>query len=246
MLRAAFKALCCALVGIPAASARPSVERTEPLLGFFTRYLDCGGIGVRSSEAVVDDALLKACEKITMMLGGIPETRARLIRAHTELHVIGRDERTSDLPEFHSQRDKVYIDNLGHATTIDLRTRGKGGGPTPSCGEENILRLPMDRYRGGNDTCIHEFAHTIMALGLTPEQRVRIQAQYRAAMAQGLWQNAYAGTNAAEYWAELSVWYFGFHGNRYAMRTPVPSGREALRDYDPGGYSLLAAIYRTP
>ena len=45
-----------------------------------------------------------------------------------------------------------------------VRARGLGGRIT-SCGEENLLNLPGDRYRREN-ILIHEFAHAIHEMGL--------------------------------------------------------------------------------
>ncbi len=209
---------------------------------FYAKHIDCGGIPVRSSSSVDDKALEIACNKISMMLNNIPQIRANLVQRGAELHIIGHSENTSDLPEFRSQRGVVYTDNTGKQTTIDLRTRGKGG-LMSSCGEENILHLPGDRYGGGADICIHEFAHAIMDYGFNPAQRQLIKQQYAQSMSAGLWQNAYAATNPQEFWAELSMWYFGAHGDRRMNGTPPADGRDGLRSYDPNGFSLLEKLY---
>src|SRR5690348_16085854 len=91
---------------------------------FFKKHLDCDGIAIRSSSAVADEALRQGCNKITLMLQHIPEVRHALVRRGAELHIIGRDEQTSDLPEFRRRRGKLYVDNRGRVTTIDARTRG--------------------------------------------------------------------------------------------------------------------------
>jgi hypothetical protein len=209
---------------------------------FFKKYLDCDGIAIRSSSAVADEALRQGCNKITLMLQHIPEVRHALVRRGAELHIIGRDEQTSDLPEFRRRRGKLYVDNRGRVTTIDARTRGMGG-LLSSCGEENLLHLPGDRYNG-SETCIHEFAHAIMDYGLDVTQRRQINDQYERSITAGLWHNAYAATDAKEYWAELSVWYFGSHGaRRRGSETPSGDGPEALKSYDPLGFALIQRIY---
>jgi hypothetical protein len=227
-----------------AAQGQQVVEQSGPAdSGFFKRYLNCGGIAVRSSSAVEFEALRLACEKISLMLKNIPRVRQALVGRGAELHIIGRDERTSDLPEFQSQRGVAYVDNRGRLTTIDERTRGKGG-LLSSCGEENILHLAGDRYGDGSDVCIHEFAHAIMDHGFDAEQRRQIQEQCARSLSAGLWRNAYAATNAKEYWAELSMWYFGSHGaRRPTSETPAGNGAEGLRSYDPEGFALLQRLY---
>ncbi len=218
------------------------VVRTAPRLqDFYAKLLDCGGIPVRSSINVDDQALQLACGKIDLLLHDLPQVRQVLAARGAELHIVGRNEVTSDLPEFRSQRGVVYADEQGKRVTIDSRTRGKGG-LKASCGEENLLQLPNDRYRG-HDICVHEFSHDIMNVGFTEAQRERIRAQYRAALAAGLWQQSYTATNAMEYWAELSMWYFGGRGD-LRMKGPAPGdGPEGLRAYDPGGYELLDRLY---
>ena len=213
-----------------------------PLQDFYTKYVDCNGIPVRSSASVEERALELACGKIRAMLANIPSVRSVLLERGAELHIIGRDELTSDLPEFRSQRGVVYTDEKGARVTIDSRTRGKGG-LRASCGEENLLQLPNDRYHGV-DTCVHEFSHTIMNNGLTVEQRARIRERYKRAMAAGLWPQAYAATDEMEYWAEVSMWYFGGHGDQRMTGTPPADGQAGLRAYDPEGFALLDEIYR--
>ena len=241
-----------AAAGLALALAMPVKSDNPPIAGssvpaasdFFKKHVDCGGIAVRSSADVADEALRQACAKIELMLKDLPAVRTALARQGAELHIIGRNEQTSDLPEFRQRRGVVYLDNKGRLTTIDARTRGMGG-LLSSCGEENILHLPGDRYGDGSDVCIHEFAHAIMDYGIDTQQRRQIVDQYTKAMAAGLWQNAYAATNAKEYWAELSMWYFGSHGaRRRGAETPVGNGPAALRSYDPGGFLLLQAIYQ--
>lgn len=219
------------------------VKVDPPLLGFYSKCLNSDGIPIRSASVVDDEALIIASAKIRLMLKYMPAARKNLIMNGAELHIIGRDQQTSDLPEFRDKKGVTYMDN-GVLTDIDKRTRGMGG-IYASCGEENLLRLPTDRYRGGSDICIHEFAHTVRNFGLDTTVRKKIEAQYRRSTAKGLWKDAYAGSNSDEYWAELSMWYFGFHGeflkNTKNLPTPGPAG---LSSYDEGGYKLLDSIYK--
>ena len=251
MVKRRNSAVFFAAVGLASALTMPAWSREWPVVEspgpaapeFFKKYVDCGGIAVRSSSAVADAALRQACDKISLMLENIPKVRTALARRGAELHIIGRNEQTSDLPEFRERRGKIYVDNRGRLTTIDARTRGMGG-LLSSCGEENILHLPGDRYGDGSDTCIHEFAHAIMDYGIDGEQRRQICDQYAKAISAGLWRSAYADTNAKEYWAELSMWYFGSHGaRRRGSETPAGNGPRALQRYDPQGFSLLQTIY---
>jgi hypothetical protein len=212
-----------------------------PFLGFYTKYLDCDGIAIRSASVVNDSALYVASAKVKMMLKHMPIARKNLVKDGAELHIIGKDQQTSDLPEQADQKGKKYMDN-GVLTDIDKRTRGVGG-LYASCGEENLLQLPNDRYSGGYDICVHEFAHNIMNYGFDTVLRKKIHNQYIRSTSAGLWKGAYAATNDQEYWAELSMWYFGKHGE-FLHGTLIPDlGPEGLKKYDFGGYKLLDSIY---
>ena len=124
-----------------------------------------------------------------------------------------------------------------------VRSGSRGlGGLLTSCGEENLLQLPNDRYRG-RDICLHEFAHNVQQHGVNREVRARIREQFRASLAKGLWKGAYAATNEGEYFAELTMWYFGTHGD-LGMQGPKPeNGPEGLKKYDPEAYALLDDFY---
>jgi hypothetical protein len=219
------------------------VKRLEPARAdFFNKCLDCMGIPIMSSDEVNDSALLVANRKIRMMLAKIPNARQNMVEWETEIHIIGKNQQTSDLPEFRHMKGVKYVDNVGVTTDIDARTRGMGGIYT-SFGEENLLNLPGDRYAGGQDICIHEFAHDIMDFGLDSTLHKAIKLRYNRAVKAGLWKGAYAAVNESEYWAELSMWYFGKHGE-YLKNTKFPvAGPQGLKDYDSGGYALLDSIY---
>ncbi|WP_214073053.1 hypothetical protein [Mucilaginibacter sp. dw_454] len=218
------------------------IKVTPPVFGFYSKLLDCGGIMIRSSNEVDDKALQVAAQKINLMLTDIPNIRYNLAQWGAEIHIISKNQQTSDLPEFRGQKDVPYVDTRGTTTNIDQRTRGMGGIYT-SCGEENLLNLPGDRYAGGSDICIHEFAHNIMDYGLDDGLKAKIKDQYHKAIAKGLWKDAYAAINQGEYWAELSMWYFGAHGEFLkGTQTPAP-GPAALAAYDAEGFALLKAIY---
>jgi hypothetical protein len=116
------------------------------------------------------------------------------------------------------------------------------GGLHTSCGEENLLKLEKDRYRG-RDICVHEFAHNILGSGVSHEVREMVSAQYRRSLDHGLWVGSYAGSNLDEFFAELTMWYFGTHGD-LGMNGPKPAnGRAGLKAYDPEAFKLLDDFY---
>jgi len=119
--------------------------------------------------------------------------------------------------------------------------------PACSAGEENLLGLPGDRYRG-ESILVHEFGHTILTMGLNRLNKAftgRVRESWKIALEKGLWNRTYAGSNAEEYWAEgVQSW---FDANR---RVDAPDGihndigrRADLKAYDPTLAALLAEVF---
>jgi hypothetical protein len=213
-----------------------------PFFGFYSKAIIFDGIPIRSSGETDDEALRVACKKVELMLKKSLRIKLNLIQNGAEIHIIGKNERTSDLPEFKGQANKKFFDK-GEITDIDQRARGMAN-IFASSGEENLLQLPSDRYGDGYDVLIHEFSHVIMNFGLDARIIKMIEERYQNAIGAGLWKGAYASENVQEYWAELSSWYFGYHGDyvRKSMLSPQP-GPIGLKNYDLKGYNLLDSIY---
>ncbi|MGA2656202.1 MAG: hypothetical protein ABSH34_01660, partial [Verrucomicrobiota bacterium] len=149
---------------VPLVTHDPVIRVIDPPeSGFFAKRLSYEGIPIKAPANVVDEALFAARERLSMMLSNLPSARASLRTAGAELHIIGRDQVTTDLPEWRQDKGKPLAEYNG--LTRDQRTRGMGGLLT-SCGEENLLKLEKDRYRG-RDICIHEFAHNILGYGVS-------------------------------------------------------------------------------
>jgi len=183
------------------------------------------------------DALRAARERLERMLEHCPNIRHNLAEWGAALHIIGKNQVSSDLPEHRHLKGKPFDGRLD----VDQRSRGLGG-IQASCGEENLLGLPGDRY-AGRDICVHEFAHTIRAYGLSSNLRKELAAQFQRSTGQGLWKNAYAATNDDEFFAELSMWYFGTHGDLHMTGPKPENGSEGLKKYDPEAFALLDEFY---
>lgn len=221
-------------------SARPAIVRIDPPeKDFFSKSLDFHGIPIKAHAVVVDEALYAAYDRLNMMLTNLPMVVSNLAAAGATLHIIGRDQVTTDLPEWRHDKGKPLAEYNG--LTRDQRTRGMGGRIT-SCGEENLLRLPKDKYLG-RDICVHEFAHNIRQFGIPRSVGALFDQQYERSTSKGLWKGAYSGTNPHEFFAELSMWYFGTHGD-LKMPEPRPeNGPEGLRKYDPEAFKLMDDFY---
>ena len=213
-----------------------------PELGFFSKQIVCQGIPIKAHKDVADVALLEAQRRIGRMLEHMPTVVENLVDVGAEMHIIGKNQQNSDLPYLRHWKGKAYESYGKTFRSFDERNRGIGG-VLSSCGEENLLKLPSDRYADHRDICSHEFAHAIFGLGLSANVQKVVRNQFEKSKAKGLWKTAYASTNADEFFAELTMWYFGSRGD-YGRIVPTPNeGREWLRHYDPEAFGVLDSIY---
>jgi hypothetical protein len=111
-----------------------------------------------------------------------------------------------------------------------------------SCGEENLLGLPGDHYFG-RDILTHEFAHAIRQYGIPLEVVQRFNEQYRRSLAKDLWKGAYAASNGDEFFAELTMWYFGTHGDLHMTGPKPANGPDGLKQYDLEAFQLFDDFY---
>jgi alpha-glucosidase len=236
-------AVLCGGLGLALLSVRaepPSVrDINPPEKGFYAKQLDFGGIPIKAPKEVVNEAIYAAYGRLSMLLSNQPVVVSNLVSAGAELHIIGRDQVTSDLPEHRHLKGKQLDEYNG--LTVDQRTRGLGGLWT-SCGEENLLQLDKDRYHG-RDICVHEFAHCIRNHGVPRDIRACFNDQYHHSLEKGLWQKSYAGSNPDEFFAELTMWYFGTHGDLHMTGPKPENGREGLKKYDPEAFAMLDDFY---
>ncbi len=206
---------------------------------FFSKRLDYYGIPIKAPSVVADEALYAAWDRLSMLLSNQPTVLSNLVSAGAELHIIGRDQVTTDLPEWRHDKGVPRPEYKGK--TRDERTRGMGGLLT-SCGEENLLKLEQDRYRG-RDICLHEFSHNIRNHGVPREVRARFNEQHHRSLDKGLWLKSYAASNPDEFFAELTMWYFGTHGDLHMTGPKPANGPEGLKQYDPEAFALLEEFY---
>lgn len=233
-------ALLASLGGAPSSRAEAPIRTMDPPEhGFFSRVLICDGIPIKAHMDVGDAAMREAARRIGRLLKDIPIVRDNLVAQGAEHHIIGKDQATSDLPEWRHMKGKMHWDN---SALFDDRVRGMGG-LISSSGEDNLLKLPTDQYRDHRDICSHEFSHAILGDGVSPDVLDRFEARFQEAKAAGLWPS-YAGTNVHEYFAEMTMWYVGSRGDYGSIRPTPEPGPEWLKRYDPEGYALMDDFYR--
>ena len=229
-----------AVPGHGANQTRPAIKTLQPPeRGFFSKELDFQGIPIKAHEVVSDEAVYAAYDRLAMMLCRQSVIVSNLVAAKVQLHIIGKDQVTTDLPEWRHDKGKPLAEYGG--LTRDQRTRGMGG-RLVSCGEENLLKLTNDRYFG-RDICVHEFSHAIRNFGMDDKTRSKFDEQYHRSLKKGLWLDSYAASNPDEFFAELSMWYFGTHGDLHMSGPKPKNGPEGLKGYDGEAYKLMDDFY---
>ena len=213
---------------------------------FYQKYLDSEGLYIVSSDRVCDEALLQAHQIVSLMLAKRPDVKAKMAEKGCHVMILGEHEEVCDLPEY-----AHICDTPENIVFWNKRARGFGGSPeddySASCGEENVLALPSDRYAGEN-ILIHEFAHlihTVGIVGVDPHFDKQLEGLLQNAIKQGLWQNTYALSNKEEYFAECVQSFFNC--NRYAdpsdgIHNSI-NRRSKLKVYDPKMYELLKQYF---
>ena len=176
---------------------------------FYTRYFDSGGIPIVGSDQVPPEAFARAHFVVANLLRDEPCIRAAIVDSGIRGAIMGRGEVTTDIPE--------YSDFYDAFPGTDWNTRGRGFGatlvrPATSSSVDNLLQDADDPWFGEN-ILLHEMAHSYWEFGISDleggtDLDVRLEATYRAAMEAGLWDETYAQTNSAEYWAEgVQSWF---------------------------------------
>lgn len=225
---------------VPAVTAPPEAffekfRDRDAARRFYKKHLDVKGLSVAAGAEVADEALQRTHHLVTHMLAGRPDILEAMAKHGTRLIVIGKNQVYTDMPEYRNRPNAAYLNE---------RVRGTGGLDVTSFGEENLLNLPLDRY-DDESIAVHEFCHTIDAAlrQIDPRWRQRLSETYQLAMKQGLWKNTYAGSNQAEYWAEICQSYFDCNRINNWNHGPIGT-REQLKQYDPAGYELVRDTFK--
>lgn len=230
----------------PVSSEVIGVPEGKGIHPFYKKYIETEGLYVTSSEKVADEALLKACDILSLMLSKRPDVKAHMVEQGCHVMIIGRDEETCDIPEF------AHICTTPDSIKFwNWRARGFGGAPedtySSSCGEENVLALPGDRYVGEN-ILIHEFSHLIHQIGIAeiePDFNDRLETIRQHALEKGLWSKTYGIGSKEEYFAECVQSFFNC--NRYSDPANGVHNwvnrRVKLKNYDPEMYALLKEYF---
>lgn len=213
---------------------------------YYKKYMNVNGIHVASSWRVPDSCYRALYVTLKGLTDVLPEEVMKSLLDHgTRVGVMARYEGTTDIPEH------AYLEN-DTSINWDLRARGLGGTlqePFSTCAEENILAYQIDKYHA-EDITIHEFAHTIHNVGISPvypDFNQELRTALDNALKKGRWKNTYAATNIEEYFAEGVQSWFNVNAE-----VPNPDGdgkhnqvntREELKRYDPELYAILKRFF---
>lgn len=201
---------------------------------FYKKYMDVKGMPVAASAEVSDLALQRTYDLVTHLLAGRPDVLRAMVSNGMYLIIIGKDQVYTDMPEYRNHPNPAYQNE---------RVRGTGGKPT-SFGEENLLSLPLDRY-DDESIGLHEFCHTIDSTlrSIDPTWTERRNKVFQNALDKGIWKNTYAGSNPAEYWAEVCQSYFDCNRLNNWNHGPIGT-RELLKTCDPMAYELVRTAFQ--
>jgi len=156
---------------------------------FYKKATRAQGILIASSDRVTDFAHREAAYLFEKMMEGMQPAVDRRIRESGTLCVlVGHDEKVSNVPQFHSDKTGAELDfynwrSRGFLTNIK-------GRPTFLFSEEDVME-----YEGGMELesiLIHEFGHVVDGVGFDRLFENRLEAAFKKAKAQELWNDGYA------------------------------------------------------
>ena len=215
--------------------------------GFFTQQGSACGIPIYAYPCVDDACSSIAATVLTNMLSGVsPAIIHRMIILGAAVGIIGRQQCTSDIPQYAHLKGKKSSDGR----SFDDSIRGLGGalacGMT-TVGEENLLMKNGDSRYSSESILCHEFAHAVMNLGLTGTQTGRdIDTAFRSvwkrpAQYKRKHRKSYMLSNADEYWAEgTQAW---FEATVRMDVTAEMKTRVAVKERDPMLAVLLERVW---
>ncbi|MEE2639085.1 MAG: formylglycine-generating enzyme family protein [Planctomycetota bacterium] len=214
---------------------------------FYKQHIVADGLVVAGSEKVSLYALGEAGYLAKKMLANRPDVLKDLLEKRKMfVAVMAYCELQTDLPDCrHMSLWWAY------------RARGLGSRPV-SCGEENLLDLKGDPYKGEN-IFIHEFAHGIHSV-LGEEFNVQLRALFDQAKKSGRFGGYAIDGGVAEFWAEGVQTWFECNGRKRpksgrgsdSFTVLGPKGelvchlttREQLKTYCPEFAKLLDKTFR--
>lgn len=191
LLQAALIAMFPGLSGAyevrPLSDGQAAEYKLDP--AFYQKCAFVQDILIATSEQVSDHTILEAAYQFDMVMKTIRPDVAGRIRGKKVLCVlVAKDELTSDMPQFKSDKTGRELDfynwrQRGFLTTVDGRS-------TVLFAEEDVME-----YEGGmqvESILIHEFGHVIDGAGFDENQRRELKEAFEQAKTEGIWNDGLA------------------------------------------------------
>jgi alpha-glucosidase len=205
-----------------------------------------------------DAALLKANDTIRKLFAYRHDILKALIADGIKLVILGPGEKISDLPEYNDAKGESFdplarfVDGLAQTRTLVVGEENVLGSPElPGTGPDQVIRAfaralhrvcgtrPVDPNWEKRGRSVQQYELRVKRLDIRFDER--LAQLYGEAAQAGKWKGSAAARDRVEYWAAGVLAYFDAEGQ---AATPAGAShpirtREALRDYDPGLFSLV-------
>ncbi|XP_072167436.1 uncharacterized protein [Diadema setosum] len=203
---------------------------------YYQKYTNAYSIPIVASSRVSDEAVMRACYVVRVMLADRRELRQKMYDKFARVAVLAENELTLHLPE-HSHLPERYNDlvrSLGGTLYI----------PLASAAEENLLCRPDDRW-ANEDTFVHSFALSLLRIALSSERQYQkdLNEAYFNARRSGLWTNTRTDDSMDVYFADGVQSYFSVQAPTLRGVHSGVDTREKLERYDPALYKLIHEVF---
>ena len=211
---------------------------------YYTQFVFVHGVTVKASSEVAPEALINAAEFIArMMLGLRNDIRACLTGSGAAVAVFPKDGYVVELPEFaHLKGEEI----LHFDIPADEFQGGLGavrGYPVSAVPEWNLLEDRAGPYAG--DVTMHEFAHAVMNLCFTREDRAEVAELYDEALRANAFPGSYAMTDEREFFADTSLAYLNAPIHDWGLDGSQPF-QDALKTTLPQTFAFMERVYGDP
>lgn len=221
----------------------------QPAAELLARSCVRGGLVATGSDDVSWHNLCQAAEMLETMLSQNSVVTSQMQQVGAITALFGPNEGVCDLPYF------SFLEGKPQCTEVLGGLGGVPGNPVTACNARTLSAVndPFNRgRRGGENTCVHELAHTIMNVGVSAELNREIYARYDEVDEDGeLWFRAngepsFALFNGDEFFAELAQSYFNANVAIDAFNHTGINGADELLEYDPISFELIDRIFMKP
>ena len=186
-LLATFPGLASAYEVKPLSGGQAAEYKLDP--AFYRKGAVVQDILIATSERVSDYTILEAAYQFDRVMKTIkPEVAVRIRQSKVLCVLVAKDELTSDMPQFKSDKTGRELDfynwrQRGFLTKVDERS-------TVLFAEEDVME-----YEGGmqiESILIHEFGHVIDGAGFDANQRRELKEAFEQVKAKGIWNDGLA------------------------------------------------------